>query len=142
MVDIVEHLIVFNRVFTLVFDANVFRPNMTYEVSNSALKSITYLLTLLWPLFVNWYYYYYYFYGAWSLARSRAQCAVQKAAEKCINTYNGQWYLSKHLEIICTWWNVFGYKWRRTWTCWDWRWRRSISLMKRIERSQNETFRK
>ena len=30
------------------------------------------------------------FYGAWSLARSRAQCAVQKAAEKCINTYNGQ----------------------------------------------------
>ena len=26
------------------------------------------------------------FYGAWSLARSRAQCAVQK----CINTYNGQ----------------------------------------------------
>ena len=24
------------------------------------------------------------FYGAWSLARSRAQCAVQKAAEKCI----------------------------------------------------------
>ena len=30
------------------------------------------------------------FYGAWSLARSRAQCAVQKAAEKYINTYNGQ----------------------------------------------------
>ena len=30
------------------------------------------------------------FYGTWSLARSRAQCAVQKAAEKCINTYNGQ----------------------------------------------------
>ena len=30
------------------------------------------------------------FYGAWSLARSRAQCAVQKAAEKCTNTYNGQ----------------------------------------------------
>ena len=30
------------------------------------------------------------FYGAWSLARSRAQCAVQKAAENCINTYNGQ----------------------------------------------------
>ena len=30
------------------------------------------------------------FYGAWSLARSRAQGAVQKAAEKCINTYNGQ----------------------------------------------------
>ena len=30
------------------------------------------------------------FYGAWSLARSRTQCAVQKAAEKCINTYNGQ----------------------------------------------------
>ena len=29
-------------------------------------------------------------YGAWSLARSRAQCAVQKAAEKCMNTYNGQ----------------------------------------------------
>ena len=27
------------------------------------------------------------FYGAWSLARSRAQCIVQKAAEKCINTY-------------------------------------------------------
>ena len=26
------------------------------------------------------------FYGAWSLA----QCAVQKAAEKCINTYSGQ----------------------------------------------------
>ena len=24
-------------------------------------------------------------YGAWSLARSRAQCAVRKAAEKCIN---------------------------------------------------------
>jgi len=24
------------------------------------------------------------FYGTWSLARSRAQCAVQKAAEKCI----------------------------------------------------------
>ena len=30
------------------------------------------------------------FYGARSLARARAQCAVQKAAEKCINTYNGQ----------------------------------------------------
>ena len=30
------------------------------------------------------------FYGAWSLARSRAQCTVQKEAEKCINTYNGQ----------------------------------------------------
>ena len=30
------------------------------------------------------------FYGAWSLARSRAQCAVQKNAEKFINTYNGQ----------------------------------------------------
>ena len=30
------------------------------------------------------------FYGTWSLARSRAQCAVQKAADKCINTYNGQ----------------------------------------------------
>ena len=30
------------------------------------------------------------FYGARSLARSRAQCAVQKAAEKCINSYNGQ----------------------------------------------------
>ena len=30
------------------------------------------------------------FYGAWSLARSRAQCAIQTAAEKCINTYNGQ----------------------------------------------------
>ena len=30
------------------------------------------------------------FYGAWSLARSRTQCAVQKSAEKCINTYNGQ----------------------------------------------------
>ena len=30
------------------------------------------------------------FYGAWSLARSRAECAVQKAAEKCINTYNRQ----------------------------------------------------
>ena len=29
------------------------------------------------------------FYGAWSLARSRAQCAVQKAAEKCLNTYSG-----------------------------------------------------
>ena len=28
-----------------------------------------------------------YFYGALSLARYRAQCAVQKAAEKCINTY-------------------------------------------------------
>ena len=27
------------------------------------------------------------FYVAWSLARSRAQCAVQKTAEKCINTY-------------------------------------------------------
>ena len=25
-----------------------------------------------------------------SIARSRAQCAVQNAAEKCINTYNGQ----------------------------------------------------
>ena len=30
------------------------------------------------------------FSGTWSLARSRAQCAVQKAAEKCINTYNGR----------------------------------------------------
>ena len=30
------------------------------------------------------------FYGAGYLARSRAQCAVQKAAENCINTYNGQ----------------------------------------------------
>ena len=30
------------------------------------------------------------FYGARSLARSRAQCAVHKAAEKCINTHNGQ----------------------------------------------------
>ena len=30
------------------------------------------------------------FYGAWSVARSRAQCTVQKAAEKCINTYNGK----------------------------------------------------
>ena len=27
------------------------------------------------------------FYGALSLARSRAQCAVQKEAEKCISTY-------------------------------------------------------
>ena len=28
------------------------------------------------------------FYGAWSVARSWAQCAIQKDAEKCINTYN------------------------------------------------------
>ena len=25
-----------------------------------------------------------------TLARSKVQCAVQKAAEKCIDTYNGQ----------------------------------------------------
>ena len=30
------------------------------------------------------------FCGAWSLARSWAQCAVHKAAGKCISTYNGQ----------------------------------------------------
>ena len=30
------------------------------------------------------------FYGAWSLAKSRAQCAVQKAAVKCTNTYDRQ----------------------------------------------------
>jgi len=30
------------------------------------------------------------FYGAQSPARSRALCAVQKAAEKCLNTYSGQ----------------------------------------------------
>ena len=30
------------------------------------------------------------FYGAWSLVKSKAQYAIQKEAEKCINTYNGQ----------------------------------------------------
>ena len=30
------------------------------------------------------------FCGALSIGRSRAQCAIQKAAEKCINIYNGQ----------------------------------------------------
>ena len=38
------------------------------------------------------------FYGAWSLARSRAQCAVQKAAEKCIKTL----YCEKCLLLACT----------------------------------------
>ena len=38
------------------------------------------------------------FNGAWSLARSRAQCAVQKVAEKCINTYNGQNEVNKPHE--------------------------------------------
>ena len=31
------------------------------------------------------------------LARSRTQCAVQKAAEKCINTHNGE---NKKIHII------------------------------------------
>ena len=39
------------------------------------------------------------FYGAWSLARSRAHCAVQKAAEKCINTYNGQGIKNKSFGL-------------------------------------------
>ena len=42
------------------------------------------------------------FYGAWSLARSRAQCAVQKAAEKCIITYNGQ-NKKMYNHIQCQW---------------------------------------
>ena len=40
------------------------------------------------------------FYGTWSLARSRAQCAIQKAAEKCINIYSGHVRLDP-LIIVC-----------------------------------------
>ena len=42
-------------------------------------------------------------YGAWSLAKSKAKCARQKDAEKCINTYNGQNKMHIHMHTHTHW---------------------------------------